>query len=34
MIQEQEHAYTMMMKHLGFGTFGHATSSLIATFFW
>jgi len=26
-IQEQERAYIVMMKHLGFGAFGHATSS-------
>jgi hypothetical protein len=31
-IQEQKCAYIMMMKHLGFGAFGHATSSLAIIF--
>jgi hypothetical protein len=32
-IQEQECAYIVMMKHLGFGAFVHAISSLATIFF-
>jgi hypothetical protein len=32
-IQEQEHAYIVMMKHLGSRAFGHVTSSLAIIFF-
>jgi hypothetical protein len=34
MIQEQKCAYVVMMKFWGFGTFGHATSSLVVVFSW
>jgi len=34
MIQEQKCAYVVMMKFRGFGTFGHATSSLVVVFSW
>jgi hypothetical protein len=34
MIQEQKCAYVVMMKFWGFGTFGHAISSLDVAFSW
>ncbi len=34
MIQEQKCPYVVMMKFLGFGAFGHATSSFVHVFSW